>query len=187
MAARVFATRLAKTVIALAGIATAAGGYPATASAASTGTTIASLPVQTCADVSTTTAPGFYGYVYGATCTGSAAQTFRFTPVTTGPAGSYQITSASSKQCLVQYQSGVKQHACSGSIPPDSTSTEWTLIRVGATGSDYRFVVTTSAATSSPQCLQVDPKPRSHPGPVLLLQACDTTQARQVLTLTSAP
>lgn len=175
---------LAVTASVLAG---AAGGSLVPVPANSPVSTIASLPVQTCADVSTANVSGFYGYVYGASCTGSPAQTFRFKPLTGRPAGTYQIANASNGQCLVQYQLGVKQHACTGSIPPDSTNTEWTLIKVGATGYNFRFVVTTTAATSSPTCLQIYPKPRSHPGPVLLLQACDTTQPTQVLTLTSAP
>lgn len=108
-------------------------------------------------------------------------------PLTGRPAGTYQIANVSNGQCLVQYQSGVKQHACTGSSPPDSTNTEWTLIKVGATECNFPFFVTTTAATSSPTCLQIYPKPRSHPGPVLPLQACDTTQPTQVLTLTFAP
>ena len=184
MSSRVIAAMSIVPVLMLTGV---AGGSPALAAVASPGTTIASLPVQTCVDVSTTNAIGFYGYVYGATCTGSSAQTFQFHPLTSGPAGTYQITSASSGQCLVQYQSGVKQHTCTGSVPPDSTDTEWTLSRVGTTGYAYRFVVTTTAGTSSPTCLQVYPRPKSHPGPVLQLQTCDTTQPTQVLTLTSAP
>jgi len=166
---------------------TAASAGAAPVSAGLPGTTIASVPIQTCADVSTAYLPGFYGYVYGATCTGSPAQTFRFVPLTGKPAGTYQIVNASSGKCLVQYQMGVKQHSCTGSVPPDGTVTEWTLVRVGSTGYAYRFVVTTTAATSSPTCLQVYPRPRSHPGPVLLLQACDSTQPTQTLTLTSAP
>lgn len=168
-----------------------AAGGPAPAVAASPGTTIASIPVQTCADVSTASVSGFYGYVYGAGCTGSPAQTFQFRSLTGEPAGTYQIVNASSGQCLIQYQSGVKQHACSGSVPPDSTNTAWTLTQVGTTGYHYRFAVTTTTTTTtttaSPTCLQVYPKPRSHPGPVLLLQACDATQPNQVLTLTAAP
>lgn len=165
----------------------AAGLAVAPAAAASSGTTIASLPVQTCVDVSTANVSGFYGYVYGASCTGLPAQTFRFHSLTSEPAGTYQIVSASSGQCLIQYQSGVKQHACTGSVPPDSTNTAWTLTKVGATGYHYRFAVTTTIITASPTCLQVYPRPRSHPGPVLLLQACDSTQPNQVLTLTAAP
>lgn len=178
------AAMLAVTVSMLSAV---AGGHPAPAPATPPGTTIASLPLQTCADVSTATISGFYGYVYGTPCTGSPAQTFRFTPLTTGPTGTYQIVNASTGQCLIQYATGVKQNACTGSVPADSTNTEWTLTRVGTTGYDYRFVVTTSIATSSPTCLQILPKPRSHPGTVLVTQACDTTQPAQVLTLTSAP
>lgn len=184
MSVRVIAAVLATPVSLLTG---AAGASATAAPPTSPGTTIASLPVQTCVDISTTTISGFYRYVYGATCTGSSAQTFRFRPVTTAPAGTYQIVNASSGQCLVQYQTGVKQHACTGSVPPDSTDTEWTLTRVGTTGNDYRFGVASTAGTSSPTCLQVYPRPRSHPGPVLLLQACDATHPTQVLTLTSAP
>lgn len=178
------AAMLAVTVSMLSAV---AGGHPAPAPTTTPDTTIASLPLQTCADVSTATISGFYGYAYGTPCTGSPAQTFRFTPLTTGPTGTYQIVNASTGQCLIQYATGVKQNACTGSVPADSTNTEWTLTRVGTTGYDYRFVVTTSIATSSPTCLQILPKPRSHPGTVLVTQACDTTQPAQVLTLTSAP
>jgi len=143
--------------------------------------------VHTCADVSTTKFGGFYGYVYGATCTGSPAQTFRFRPLKHKPAGTYQIVNAASGQCLVQSHNGVKQHRCTGSVPRDSSDTEWTLIKVGTTGHHYRFAVTTTTTTPSPTCLQVYPKPRSHPGPVFLLQRCDTTHPTQILALTSAP
>ena len=158
----------AAVAIAMTVLTTATGGLLAPVPAAPAGTTIASLPVQTCADVSTSYQPGFNGYVYGAPCTGSPAQIFRFKPLTGAPAGTYQITNTSSGQCLVQQYSGVKQHACTSSVPPDATDTEWTLTKVGTTGFHYRFVVTTTATTSSPTCLQVYPRPRSHPGPVLL-------------------
>lgn len=150
-------------------------------------TTIASLPIQTCADVNTALVPGFYGYVYGAACTGTSTQNFQFHPITSAPAGTFQITNVSSKQCLIQYSNGVKQNPCSGSVPPDASNTEWTLTRVGTTGFAYRFAVTSTLATAAPTCLQVGPKPASHPGPVLLLQACDPAQPDQVLTLTIAP
>ena len=184
MAARVIAAMLA---VAMSGITGVAAESPAVAASVSPGTTIASLPISTCVDVSTAAVPGFYGYVYGATCTGSSAQTFQFHALSVGPVGTYQVTNSSNGQCLVQYQTGVRLHTCSGSVPPDALNTAWTLIGVGTTGHDYRFMVTSTAATPSPQCLQIYPKPRSHPGPVLLLQACDTTQPTQVLTLTAAP
>lgn len=163
------------------------GGSPAEAASSLPTSTIASQPLQTCVDVSTASVSGFYGYVYGAACTGSSAQTLQFHAVTSGPPATFQITNVSSHQCLVQYQSGVKQHSCTGSVPPDPTDTQWTLQKVGTTGFAYRFAVTSTAGTPTPTCLQVNPKPRSHPGPVLQLLTCDNAQPNQVLTLTTAP
>lgn len=158
--------------------------------AATTGlpkTTIASQPLQTCVDISTTQVSGFYGYVYGAACTGISFQNFQFHRVISGPAGTFQITNVSSRQCLIQYANGVKQNPCSGSVPPDSINTEWTLTRVGSAGFAYRLAVTSTLGTVAPTCLQVGPRLASHPGPVMLLTTCDPAQPDQVLTLTTAP
>lgn len=163
------------------------GGAPARAAIGWPATTIASRSVHACVDVSTANVSGFYGYVYGAACTGSSAQSFQFLAVTNGPPGTFQIKSVSSRQCLIQYQSGVKQHSCTGSVPSDPTNTEWTLQKVGTPGFSYRFAVTSTAGTATPKCLQVNPRLPSHPGAVLQLQTCDNAQPNQVLTLTRAP
>lgn len=130
---------------------------------------------------------GFYGYVYGAACTGISTQNFQFHHVISGSAGTFQITNVSSRQCLIQYANGVKQNPCSSSVPPDFINTEWTLTRVGSAGFAYRLAVTSTLGTVAPTCLQVGPGPASHPGPVMLLTTCDPAQPDQVLTLTTAP
>ena len=41
--------------------------------------------------------------------------------------------------------------------------------------------------TSSPECVQVYPKPNGYPGPLFDLKACDPAQSDQIITLATAP
>ncbi len=158
---------------------------PASAATAAPVSRIYSAAQNTCLDVSTT--GGYFVYVYGNPCTGSAAQAFAFHAVAGAPAGTYEITSRSTGQCLAQYRFGVRQQSCAGSVPPDPTNVEWTLQRVGTSGYRYKFVVTSTLGTVSPRCVEVDPQAGGYPGPTFNLTACATGVAAQVLSLTTAP
>ena len=147
---------------------------------------IFSVSQHTCLDVSTTNPSLSFDDIYGAPCNRSPTQSFAFHRLEHSPAGTFEIVSRSSGQCLDQYRFGVRQESCTGSVPPDPSNVEWTLQHVGATGHRYRFQVTSTLGSASARCIQVSPRPSGYPGPLFTLTACSSSPA-QVLTLTTAP
>lgn len=148
---------------------------------------IYSAAQRTCLDVSTTDPGHYFLDTYGHSCDGAASQSFTFTALSGTPVGTYEITSRSTGECLDKYRSAIRQESCIGSVPPDYTNAEWTLQRDGTSGHRYLFVWTPSVGTSSPECVQVYPKPNGYPGPLFDLTECDTSQPDQIITLTTAP
>ena len=175
--------RIKMAIAALSGAAVLVAPAAGAATAAPV-SSIRSPAQQTCLDVSTTS--GLFADTYGHACDGAASQAFAFHALSTGPANTYEITSRSSGQCLDQYRSGIRQEACTGSVPPDPANVEWTLEQVGTTGHRYNFVVTDTVGTPSPRCVTVSPRPNGYPGPLFDLAACNGDPS-QVLALTVAP
>jgi len=164
----------------IANSATAAAATPAVAVS-----TIQSVSQRTCLDIAAAAPGSNFLDTYGHRCSTAMTQQFAFRPLP--GANTYEITNQSSGKCIDQYRFGIRQQTCTGSVPPDYTNVQWTLQQVGTTGHQYRFEVTTTAATSSPRCIQVYPKPNGYPGPTFVLTACNTAAPDQILTLTSAP
>lgn len=133
----------------------------------------------TCLDVSTTDPAHFFLDTYGAACNGSAAQSFAFRPVPTGPPSTFHIVSTSTNQCMTKYRQGIRQGA-------RSTDAGWTFRRVGTTGHSYRVLAPSTIGTAYPGCVQVDPRPAGYPGTIFTEVAC-SPEASQILTLTAAP
>lgn len=160
---------------------TAAAATPAVAAVS----TIQSVSQRTCLDIAAAAPGSNFLDTYGHRCSTSITQQFAFHPLP--GVNTYEITNQSSGKCIDQYRFGIRQQTCTGSVPPDYTNVQWTLEQVGTTGHQYRFEVTTTAATSSPRCIQVHPKPNGYPGPTFTLTACNTAAPDQILTLTRAP
>jgi hypothetical protein len=180
-----------RTSLFLAATAVAAAGAivtPQTAVAASTApiSSIYSAAQNTCLDTSTTDPSHYFLDTYGHPCNGSTAQAFAFHAMSTGPAGTYEVTSQATGQCVVPYRSALRQAACSGAVPPDSVNDEWTLQPVGTTGNQYRFVLTYTLGNPTPACIQVNPQPNGYPGPLFNLAYCSSSTA-QILTLSTTP
>jgi hypothetical protein len=184
-------TVIRKSLPATAAAAVAAAGAivaPQTAVAATTApvSTIYSAALNTCLDTSTTDPSHYFLDTYGHPCDGAVSQDFAFHAQSSGPAGTYEITSQATGQCIVKYRQALRQAACTGTVPPDSSSNEWTLQPVGTTGHDYRFVLTSTVGSAYPACIQVNPAPGGYPGPLFNTTYCSTNSA-QVLTLSTTP
>jgi hypothetical protein len=180
-----------RTSLFMAATAVAAAGTivtPQTAVAASTApiSSIYSAAQNTCLDTSTTDPSHYFLDTYGHPCNGSTAQAFAFHAISTAPAGTYEITSQATGQCVVPYRSALRQTACSAAVPPDSVNDEWTLQPVGTTGNQYRFVLTYTLGNPTPACIQVNPQPNGYPGPLFNLAYCSSSTA-QILTLSTTP
>ncbi len=174
---------LAVAVLAVATAAPAlAAGSSASAATATAGRTsrIASTAVHTCLDTSTTDPAHSFLDTYGRPCSGTASQSFTFTAVVGAPAGTFQVGTSTAGQCVVKYRFGLRQAACPAT--PSASYDEWTLQPVGTTGHDYRLLLTSTVVSSTPGCVQVDPKPAGYPGTLFSVHAC-TGAANQVLTM----
>ncbi len=179
--------RRAATAVALTAAAVATAAPPVLAASpsapaaatASVRSRIASKAVHSCLDTSTTDPAHYFLDIYGRACKGTKPQSFTFTPVAGAAAGTYQIGTNTSGQCVVKYRFGLRQAACLAT--PNPSYDEWTLQPVGATGHDYRMTIASGVASGS-GCAQAEPKPNGYPGAVFTVTAC-TDAANQVFTM----
>ena len=162
--------------------ASAALAVPALAPASQAATprsSIRSEALQTCLDPSVT--PDRHDTFAGAPCSGAPTQQFVYKALAGAPAHTYEIVDETSGLCLDQYRLGVQQEACTtGASRPSNVN--WTVQHTSSAPTFYQLTVTSTLATPSPRCLQVNPQGNGQPGPLFSLDECSSL-TQQVFTL----